>query len=277
MIREIKNDVTAAIQEAFTCALHTNPGSFVLFLARGDYNHLFDGDRFANLDPKPSPYCLDFMPDIYRDETRNKFYVRYLNRRYKNDNFKYDGDEGIDDLCVEMMIYSHVWESEAFLKHLLYRLSNIVSGKEFYDWDVSGLKFHGHPLIMETKERFKDACPKLYKIIDASYTGYIRDSFAHSLFNVDEDARIIELYSDRVKNDLNLSRLSFDEFQAKFLYTVELCYELSRMFHETRKALIKDWELLSKPIPLPDGKILSITEAELLHGEPRFRATIYVK
>jgi len=67
------------------------------------------------------------------------------------------------------------------------------------------------------------------------------------------------------------------EFQAKFLYTVELCYELSRMFHETRKALIKDWVLLSKPIPLPDGKILSITEAELLHGEPRFRATIYVK
>ena len=116
MIREIKNDVTAAIQEAFTCALHTNPGSFVLFLARGDYNHLFDGDRFANLDPKPSPYCLDFMPDIYRDETRNKFYVRYLNRRYKNDNFKYDGDEGIDDLCVEMMIYSHTWESVVFIK-----------------------------------------------------------------------------------------------------------------------------------------------------------------
>ena len=61
------------------------------------------------------------------------------------------------------------------------------------------------------------------------------------------------------------------------LHTVELSYELSRMLHETRKALIKDWELLSKPIPLPDGKILSITEAELLHGEPRFRATIYVK
>ena len=276
MIREIINEVREAIQEAFTCAFHTNSGSFVLFLARGDYDHRFEEDQFAHLDPKPSPYCLDYMLDSYKDETRDKFYIRYLNRRYKNDDFKYQGEDGIDDLCVEMMIYSHVWESEAFLKHL-YRLSNIVSGKEFYDWDVSGIKFHGHPLIMETKERFKDACPKLYKIIDASYTGYIRDCFAHSLFNVDEDARIIELYSDRVKNDLNLSRLGFDEFQARFLFTVELCYELSRMFHETRKALIKDWELLSKPIPLPDGKVLSITEAELLHGEPRFRATIYVK
>lgn len=191
MIREIINEVREAIQEAFTCALHTNSGSFVLFLARGDYDHRLEGEQFANLDPKPSPYCLDYMLDAYKDETRDKFYIRYLNRRYKNDDFKYQGDDGIDDLCVEMMIYSHVWESEAFLKHL-YRLSNIVSGKEFYDWDVSGLKFHGHPLIMETKERFKDACPKLYKIIDASYTGYIRDSFAHSLFNVDEDARIIE-------------------------------------------------------------------------------------
>lgn len=97
------------------------------------------------------------------------------------------------------------------------------------------------------------------------------------LFNVDEDARIIELYSDRVKDDLDRSRLSFDIFQTKFLYTVELCYELSRLFHETRKTLINDWELLSKPIPLPDGKILSITEAELFRGQPRFRASIYVK
>ena len=169
MIREIINEVREAIQEAFTCALHTNSGSFVLFLARGDYDHRLEGEQFANLDPKPSPYCLDYMLDAYKDETRDKFYIRYLNRRYKNDDFKYQGDDGIDDLCVEMMIYSHVWESEAFLKHL-YRLSNNVSGKEFYDWDVSGLKFHGHPLIMETKERFKDACPKLYKIIDASYT-----------------------------------------------------------------------------------------------------------
>ena len=158
MIREIKNDVTAAIQEAFTCALHTNPGSFVLFLARGDYNHLFDGDRFANLDPKPSPYCLDFMPDIYRDETRNKFYVRYLNRRYKNDNFKYDGDEGIDDLCVEMMIYSHTWESVVFIKDL-YRLSNIVSGQEFYDWDVTKKDFHGYSIITDTRDRFMGPCP----------------------------------------------------------------------------------------------------------------------
>lgn len=75
--------------------------------------------------------------------------------------------------------------------------------------------------------------------------------------------RFRDIYNYKVKNDLNLSRLNFDEFQAKFLHTLELCYELSRLFHETRKALIKDWKLLSKPILLPDGKILSITEAEL--------------
>ena len=276
MIREIKNEVRAAIQEAFTCALHKNPGSFVLFLARGDYNHLFDGDRFANLDPKPSPYCLDFMPDIYRDETRNKFYVRYLNRRYKNDSFRYDGDKGIDDLCIEMMIYSHTWESVVFIKDL-YRLSNIVSGQEFYDWDVSKKDFHGYSIITDTRDRFMDPCPLLYKIINESYSGYIRDSFAHMQFNIDEDSRIIELYNKKVKEDLNLSRLNFDVFQTKFLYTVELCYEFSHIFHETRKALVDDKLLLSLPIPLPDGKILKITEATFIQGEPLFRATIYVK
>ena len=63
MIRVIINEVREAIQEAFTYALHTNSGSFFLFLARGDYDHRFEGDQFAHLDPKlppprPSEKCL---------------------------------------------------------------------------------------------------------------------------------------------------------------------------------------------------------------------------
>ena len=58
MVREIINEVREAIQEAFTCALHTNSGNFVLFLARGDYDHRLEGDWFAHLDPKPSPIVL---------------------------------------------------------------------------------------------------------------------------------------------------------------------------------------------------------------------------
>lgn len=58
MIREIINEVREAIQEAFTYSLHTNSGSFVLFLARGDYDHRFEGDQFAHLEPKPSPIVL---------------------------------------------------------------------------------------------------------------------------------------------------------------------------------------------------------------------------
>lgn len=58
MIREIINEIREAIQEAFTYSLHTNSGSFVLFLARGDYDHRFEGDQFAHLEPKPSPIVL---------------------------------------------------------------------------------------------------------------------------------------------------------------------------------------------------------------------------
>ena len=75
MIREIINEVREAIQEAFTCALHTNSGSFVLFLARGDYDHRLEGEQFANLDPKPSPYCLDYMLDAYKSEFFNFVYL----------------------------------------------------------------------------------------------------------------------------------------------------------------------------------------------------------
>ena len=51
MIREIINEVREAIQEAFTYSLHTNSGSFVLFLARGDYDHRFEGDQFKKIIP----------------------------------------------------------------------------------------------------------------------------------------------------------------------------------------------------------------------------------
>lgn len=273
MIGKIKSDVQTAIADAFKKALHTNPGNFVAFLVRGDYNSLLEGEGFAGMDPKPSPFCTDYMLDIYNDETRDKFYVRYLNRRYKRDGFQYEGDDGFDDLCVEMMIYSHVWESEKFLKDL-YRLSRIISGEKFYDWDVSRVEFHGYQVIKTIKDNLRENCPGLYDIIDKSYAGYIRDSFAHMLYSIDEESRIINLNSDRVKNNLELSRLKYEDFQKRFLYSVELCYELTHMFHDTRTALIEDKELLSKPIELPNGQKMLITTAENFHGEARFRGSI---
>ena len=69
---------------------------------------------------------IDYQLDRYHDETRESFYLHYLNRNYIRDGFRYDGESGIDDLSIEMMIYSHLWSSDTFLK-LLFRLSNIVA------------------------------------------------------------------------------------------------------------------------------------------------------
>ena len=271
-ISTIQNNAVHAINEAFSVAIAENHANFIAYLAQGDYIKQLDKDNLLDLDPKPSPYCTDYMKDIYGDESREKFYVRYLNRRYIKNGFAYLGEEGIDDLNIEMMIYTHVWESEWFLKNL-YRLGRIVSGNKYYDWDLSGQDFHGYAKLDEIKNMFKCKCPKLYDMLNESYRGYIRDSFAHMLFTIDEHSRIINLNSRHLKNDRQKSQLSFNDFQLVFLNSVELCYVLRHKFHEARMNLATLEELSFIQIELPDGRQMHISN----YGSneyPRFEGSI---
>lgn len=48
----------------------------------------------------------------------------YLNRNYSRNGFSYEGNEGIDDMHIELMIYSHLWDSSYFIKSLM-RMASI--------------------------------------------------------------------------------------------------------------------------------------------------------
>lgn len=280
MIPEIQKTVNEALSKTFQAALKKNRDSFVLFLVRGEWLPEYDSDQFEELNPKPTPYGIDYRMDKYRDKSREQFYVNYLNRRYRHDDFHYEGEDGIDDLTVELMIYSHVWESEKFLKDL-YRLANIVSGKDFYDWQIPIADIHGRAFINdEIKDKLKANCPELFAIIDKSYASYLRDSFAHSLYDVDEHTRTIFLHCRESKNHWEHSNISFDEFQTIFLYSVELCYLMDHTIHDLRDVLIDDRETLESPIKLPNGKFLLVQGCRrVVKGEadPAFRGQIIVK
>ena len=81
-------------------------------IAKGDYIsyilYIGRADVIPELKAHFGTSCvIDYQLDRYYDETREAFYLHYLNRNYSKEGFKYDGESGIDDLSIEMMIYCH--------------------------------------------------------------------------------------------------------------------------------------------------------------------------
>ena len=100
MLKEIVTEIELALNDAYAKMFNEDRLSFILLVGRADV--------IPGLKQQCSTDCvIDYQQDRYFDETRERFYLRYLNRNYKKEGFNYEGDEGIDDLSIEMMIYDH--------------------------------------------------------------------------------------------------------------------------------------------------------------------------
>lgn len=211
----IIHEVEDAIKEVFEYIRTNDYNSFVLLIGRGEV--------FQGLKNTVGTDCvMDYQMDRYHDETRERFYLNYLNRNYRRDGFDYSDKSGIDDLSIEMMIYTHLWESYYFLKSLK-RIASIVKGDN-YLWKVvipdGGKCSFGKEVITALQEKKL----KLGDIIEKGYNSDIRNSFAHALYNVDVLGKTITLRPRRGERTI-----PFSEFQQKFLYSVILMNKLQNM------------------------------------------------
>lgn len=174
MINEIREEVMSALNHGFNKIHHDDYLSFILLISRAD---IIEG----NAEFSGSDCVVDYELDRHFDETREAFYLHYLNRNYKIEGFHYEGESGIDDLSIEMMIYCHLWDSHYFLKSL-YRLSAILEGKG-YKWKVN-IPNHGkwsfinENIVMPLVEKSYE----LGSIVKKAYSSDIRNAFAHSLY-----------------------------------------------------------------------------------------------
>lgn len=209
MLDEIYNEVIESIVDSFDTISRKDYTSFVLFIGRAD---VIPGlKRIVGTD-----CVIDYQLDRYYDETRESFYLHYLNRNYTKEGFHYEGESGIDDLSIEMMIYCHLWDSYYFLKSL-YRLASILDGKG-YQWntDIPGngkYNFIKENIISPLIIRSKDI--SLGNLVAKAYDSNIRNAFAHSLYNVDVKAK--KIYTRTKQGN---KTYTFEEFQRVFLYSV---------------------------------------------------------
>lgn len=262
MLVEIVEEVELAINEAINAMAEMDYNSFILFIGRADVIPLLK-------ESTGSECVIDYQLDRYYDETREAFYIRYLDRNYKREGFNYLGESGIDDLSIEMMIYTHLWDSMYFLKSI-YRIANALSGNG-YAWNPKipekrKFEFMKNKVIAPLIEKGY----KIGEILNKGYKSSIRNAFAHSLYTVDKEKRTISLRPTTSPHET----LSFEEFQKCFLYSTILMNRLHNSLEANHMDAAKKNAALTSAFMTPDGiKVQIFAETIEMRGEeyPRFR------
>lgn len=240
MIKEIRQEVIDIIEESFKKIANEDYNSYILYIGRADI--------IPGLKTHVGTNCvIDYQLDRYYDETRETFYDHYLNRNYSKSGFCYDGESGIDDLSIEMMIYCHLWDSVYFLKSL-YRLATILDGKE-YLWDPNIPENGKYTFIKENIiSPLQTKKIKLGDLVSKAFDSNIRNAFAHSLYNVNVDSK--KIYT-RTRQGNRI--YTFDEFQKLFLYSVNLMYHLKWYLEFNHDEAGKMNTALTEAFFTPDG------------------------
>lgn len=252
MLEEIYKEVTEAVVDSFDKIAKDDYISFILYIGRAEI--------IPELKRIVGTCCvIDYQLDRYYDETRESFYLHYLNRNYTKEGFHYEGESGIDDLSIEMMIYCHLWDSNYFLKSL-YRLASILDGKG-YLWNTD-IKENGKYNFIKDKiiSPLRTQNISLGNIVAKAYDSNIRNAFAHSLYNVDVEAR--KIYTRTKQGNRTYT---FEEFQKVFLYSVILMNKLQKYLEDNHDIACEKNTALTNAFITPDGVKVEV------YGQMRIR------
>ena len=232
-------EITQTLDEAFQIMGSKFNKEFILFIGRADV--------VPGLKQYTGTDCVvDYQGDTVHDETRTRFYLRYLNRNYKRDGFAYEGESGFDDLNIELMIYCHIWDSSYFIK-ALYRLASIVSG-DGYVWNA---EIHWRKkeqfIVKRIIEPFKAAGLKIGSLLEECYDAGLRNAFAHSLYTIESDQRKIYIRPEK-----GYKTYTFEEFQILFLKTTLLMNLMENMLETNHNEAAKKESALTEAFMTPD-------------------------
>ena len=285
---EIENKVIETITGSFNKAINISIPDFILLVVRGGYHNHLD---------KPgidlSPFVIEDRKDFLIDLTRKKFFVKYINdyvSRLQNERSMSD-DEKEFDTNIQLMIYTHIWESHLFLNQLV-RLAKIQLGMG-YDW-ITKLDYpkknvhHNESNLSHVKKgpyiensiinRFEKSDCNMAQLIKHCYLKELRDDFAHSAYYIDKNTIVSngsELFCG--------PSISIEEWEEKFVSSMLFSYHLNDMLLEYRNQFIDTFG--EKPIEIllplkknPNKKVWVYIKPERIEGkEERVRFRFVMK
>lgn len=222
--------VKNAVESAFLhCRNVCRDDKFMAYLADGEF------EAYLN-DPNVgfNPNTIDNSMDHYRDESRVKFLLGFIRTFYS---FPNSTNEILDDeyrLNLELMIYTHIWESKHLLKNL-YRLTQLALDNA-YPWKVPVPEFTKHKFFRnEIRDGLKKVNLDIADVISKGFNSQFRNAFAHSDYVIDSGNKRINFYSDGGFEPHEVPFISFDDWNERFVYSFLLSYHL---FHEKQKQRI---------------------------------------
>lgn len=233
----LRNEIKEAVDEAFEYAKRNekNENDYILFLSRSHYDTDIDPDRF-------NPWQIDHALQEFTDRHRVDFLLQYLNEQY---NFR--AENSMDSkftLTIELMIYTHLWESKHNLSHFK-KLADLIDSNP-YDWKVEIPSDSKYKFVKNSiRDVFENHELKLYNIFKDCYKSQLRNAFAHSLyhFNLNGPSFVLENYDNR---NNQIQYLSFDDWTLIFLKSALLQNFYHNKFSEEIESLPegKEYEVI---------------------------------
>ena len=221
-----------------------NFSEYVLLLSRASY-------QVENEKTCLSPYVIQSNLEIMQDMSRQQFLHTYLNQYIAllSDNVFMSNEIQEFNINIQLMIYSHVWESHRFLMNLK-RISSILSGKG-YEWRISFERPQkkssnkmipinkGKMIKEEILEPLYSFDEKIGTFISGLYDSSIRNGYAHSLYQIHMDEgniRILKSETYSVEKEVN-----FFDWETTFFYSVLLSYHLTKSIIDRLNSFMEDY------------------------------------
>ena len=205
---KLRLEIKSAIDELFETAKKNekNKNDYILFLARSFYDTEIAKTKF-------SPWQIDRALDELVDRHRVDFLIEYLNNQYN-----FQSENSVDSkftLSIELMIYTHLWESKHNLGNFK-KIANLCDSKP-YEWNIQIPSDSKYKFVKNNiREVFGKHRLKIYDIFKDCYKSQLRNAFAHSLyhFSLNGNNIVLENYKEP---EQPLKQLTFDEWTLIFL------------------------------------------------------------
>lgn len=252
---DLEDEVRGIICQALDAMKVKSPSDFVLLLARADFHEWLDRD---NLDL--TPYVIEDERGTMMDITRQTFLVKYVNSYIDKlmSNQEESDEEREYELNIQMMMYSHIWESVLFLKQLE-RIALVLNGKGYlwerkFDDKLKKGQYIKDCII----DRFKKVDKDMYNLLVSCYSKKLRNDFAHSTYHIQMETETI--YSHQ--NGLFAGNpIKICDWEEMFLKSVMLSYHLNDILIKVKDAFIETFGKEPIGIRLPKkgqkGKFLN--------------------
>lgn len=229
----VDKEVKDCIQQTLNNVRANSIDNYVLFLADGEYRKEYSSQF--------NPFVIDDRVDKFKDETRLKFLSNFLSSFYSFPNSQNNTDDNEQRLHMELMIYSHIWESKPFLRKL-HRLAHLDNNED-YNWNVVVPDMRKHDFIRnDIRKTMETSKNPLAEVIKKGFHSSLRNAFAHSDYSFDSFEKVRRIYLDNYSGESwELRDISFNDWSLRFVYSALLSFYLLDLTHKNRVNLINDF------------------------------------